>query len=113
MAMMMESESSFTRMVSESSLPIVLRTFDMLKEGCVRVHENRNGEILPDETDAQAHVSIASVGFETFASHHQRDECHVRAIHRLKGDSIAATFPRRFIDQFTQTFDHFGEDGTV
>ena len=68
---------------------------------------------VPDKADAQTHVSVATVRFEAFASHHQRDQSHVRTVHRLERYSVAAAFPRRFIDQFAKTFDDFGEDGTV
>lgn len=37
----------------------------------------------------------------------------MRTVHGLQSDAIAAAFPRRFVDQLSQTFDHFGEDGTV
>jgi hypothetical protein len=68
-AIIIESESSLTRIVNESSLPIVLSTFDILDY-------QRNEYILqfyileiPDKTNAKTHVSIASIGFETFTSH--------------------------------------------
>ena len=65
---------------------------------------------LPDQTDTQTHIAIAAIRFETFTSHHQRDQRDVRTVHRLKCDAIAAAFPGRFIDQFSKTFDHFSKD---
>ena len=69
MAITIESESSFTRMVNESSLPMVFKTFDMLNDRWL--FSSFTSVVLPDKTDAQAHISIASIGFKAFASHDQ------------------------------------------
>lgn len=72
MAMIIESESSLTRMVNESSLPMVLSTFDMLEKDRTSYYRSiENLKILPNETNAKTHISITSIGFKTFTSHDQ------------------------------------------